>query len=180
MKRTIFAAALAGIALVSFEARAQAVTPKSVQFGVAAGAAIPSGDLSRDVNTGFTGTGIIGFSPTMIPLGVRIEGSYSRMAAKGGGGDAHFTSVTGNLLYKFPSATVSPYVIGGAGWYQAAVTATGFGTFSENHFGWNAGAGISMPLSGFDTFLEARYNRVVISNGTGTVAFIPITFGIMF
>ena len=65
MKRTILAAALAGIALVSFEARAQAVTPKSVQFGVAAGAAIPSGDLSSGVNTGFTGTGIIGFSPAL-------------------------------------------------------------------------------------------------------------------
>ena len=37
-----------------------------------------------------------------------------------------------------------------------------------------------MPLSGFETFVEARYHRVIISNGTGTVAYIPITFGIMF
>jgi opacity protein-like surface antigen len=180
LKRFILAAALAGVALVSFEARAQVVTPKSVQFGVAAGVAIPSGDLAQDVNTGFTGTAILGFQPTLIPLGVRVEGSYSRMDAKGGGGNAHFTSVTGNLLYKFPSETISPYIIGGAGWYQAAVSAQGFGTFSENHFGWNAGAGISMPLSGFETFVEARYHRVVISNGTGTVAFIPIVFGVMF
>ena len=76
----------------------------------------------------------------MIPLGVRVEGSYSRMASKGGGGDAHFTMLTGNLLYKFPSATVSPYVNGGAGWYNAAVPATGVGTFSHNHFGGNARA----------------------------------------
>lgn len=182
MKRTILAAALAGVALVSFEARAQVVTPKSVQFGVAAGAAIPSGDLSQDVTTGFTGTAILGFQPTMIPLGVRVEGSYSRMNAKGGGGNAHFTSVTGNLLYKFPSTTISPYVIGGAGWYQIGLTATGFGTLSENHFGWNAGAGISMPLSGFETFVEARYHRVLTDSNTlqGTFAFIPITFGVMF
>jgi len=169
--------------MVSIEARAQSIISKPIQFGVAAGVAIPSGDLSGNggVNTGFTGTGIIGFSPTMIPLGVRVEGSYSRMAASGGGGDAHFTSVTGNLLYKFPSVAISPYVIGGAGWYNAAVTSTGFGTFSENHFGWNLGAGIEMPLSGFDTFLEARYNKVVINNGgAGSVAFIPIVFGIMF
>lgn len=180
LKRTVFAAALAGIALVSFEARAQSVVPKSVQFGVAAGAAIPSGDLSQDLKTGFTGTAILGFSPTLIPLGVRVEGSYSQMGVKGGGGNAHFTSVTGNLVYKFPSATVSPYLIGGAGWYQAAVSATGLGTISDNHFGWNAGAGVSMPLSGFDTFVEARYHRVIIKNGSGTVAYIPITFGIMF
>jgi hypothetical protein len=35
-----------------------------------------------------------------------------------------------------------------------------------------------MPLSGFDTFIEARYNQ--IQGDGGTVNFIPITFGIMF
>jgi hypothetical protein len=35
-----------------------------------------------------------------------------------------------------------------------------------------------MPLSGFDTFLEARYNQVQFDNGSAK--FIPITFGVMF
>ena len=179
MKRTIFAAALAGVALISFEARAQ-IAPKSVQFGVAAGAAIPVGDLADGANTGFNVTGILGFQPTMIPLGVRIDGAYNHFSAKGGGGNAHFTSVTGNLVYKMPSTSFSPYIIGGAGWYQAAVTVTGFGTLSENHFGWNAGGGITMPLSGFETFLEARYNQVQMSSGVPSQKFVPITFGVMF
>ncbi|MFN2636081.1 MAG: outer membrane beta-barrel protein [Gemmatimonadaceae bacterium] len=180
MKRSILTAAITGIGMVSisFAAAAQTISPKPVQFGVAAGAVIPSGDISSDVNTGFNGTVIVGFQPSMIPLGIRIDGAYNQMGAKGGGGNAHVTSVTGNLVYKFPSTTFSPYAIGGAGWCNAGVSVTGFGTVSENHFCWNAGAGISMPLSGFDTFIEAGYNRVLVDNGN--LSYIPITFGVMF
>jgi len=177
MKRTFFAAALVGVALISFEARAQ-ITPKSVQFGVAAGVAIPTSDLSNTTNTGFNVTGILGFQPTMIPLGVRIDAAYNQFGAKGGGANAHFTSVTGNLVYKIPSTGVSPYLIGGAGWYNTAVSVTGGGTGSENDFGWNVGGGITLPLSGFETFLEARYNQVQVTGGS--LKFIPVTFGVMF
>ena len=178
MKRSIIAAVLAAAALVSLEARAQSITPKEVQFGVAAGAALPMSDLSDAVNTGFNGTVTVGFHPSLIPLGIRIDGAYNSFGAKGGGANVHFTSVTGNLVYSIPSESVTPYLIGGAGLYNAAITITGFGTGSDNHFGWNLGGGIKMPLSGFDTFLEARYNQVQGNNGS--LKFIPITFGVMF
>jgi opacity protein-like surface antigen len=86
--------------------------------------------------------------------------------------------VTGNLEYSIPSDAVTPYLIGGAGLYNAAVNLPGFGSGSSNKFGWNIGGGIKLPLSGFDTFLEARYNQVQ-GNG-GSLKFIPITFGVMF
>jgi hypothetical protein len=35
-----------------------------------------------------------------------------------------------------------------------------------------------MQLSGFQTFVEARYNKVQADNGTA--AYIPIVFGVMF
>ena len=47
-----------------------------------------------------------------------------------------------------------------------------------NHFGWNVGGGITMPLSGFDTFIEARYNQV--QGNPGSLKFVPVTFGVMF
>jgi hypothetical protein len=178
LKRLFFAAAFAGVALISFDAQAQ-IAPKSVQFGIAAGGTLPLGDLKDGVNTGFNGTAILGFQPSLIPLGVRIDGAYNQFGIKGGGGNAHVTSVTGNLVYKMPSTSFSPYLIGGAGWYQVAASSSGL-TVSENHFGWNAGGGISMPLSGFDTFIEARYNQVQLGNGNGNWQFIPITFGVMF
>ena len=179
MKPSIIAAALVGIALVSLssESRAQVSTvAKPVQFGIAAGAALPMSDLSDNFNTGFNVTGTVGFSPALIPLGVRVDAAYNSFGAKGAGSNLNFTSVTGNLVYKFPSTGVSPYAIGGAGWYHAASS----GSTSEDHFGWNLGGGISMPLSGFDTFLEARYNQVQFGNGAPSAKFIPITFGVMF
>ncbi len=178
MKRSFFVVALAGSALVSlpFEARAQVSTvAKPVQFGIAAGAAIPVSDLSTFFNTGFNGTVTVGFHPQLIPLGVRVDGAYNQFGAKAGGGSIHFTSVTGNLVYSIPSETVAPYLIGGAGLYNIGGSGGGG---SSNKFGWNLGGGIKMPLSGFDTFLEARYNQVQ-GNG-GSSKFIPITFGVMF
>jgi hypothetical protein len=181
LKRSLFVVALVGTALVSlpFAARAQMSTVvKPVQFGIAAGAAIPVSDLGDSFNVGFNGTVTVGLNPQMIPLGIRIDGAYNQFAAKGGGADIHFTSVTGNLVYKIPGTGVSPYAIGGAGWYNAAINITGLGGGSDNHFGWNLGGGISLPLSGFDTFVEARYNQV--QGDGGSLKFIPITFGIMF
>lgn len=176
MKRPILVAALAGVALISFEARAQAV-PKSVQFGIAAGASLPVSDLSNVANTGFNGTVTLGFTPTMIPVGIRIDGAYNQWGGKSivGGGNLHSTSVTGNFVLKMPGVSVTPYAIGGAGWYNFG--ASGGGS-SENAFGFNLGGGISMALSGFDTFLEARYNQAQTTGGA--TKFLPITFGVMF
>jgi opacity protein-like surface antigen len=182
LKRFLFAAAIAGLAVASlpFSAEGQITSlVKPVQFGIAAGAALPTSDLSDAASTGYNVTGTIGINPQLIPLGIRIDGAYNRFAFKNGvDGDVHFTSVTGNLVYKIPSAAISPYLIGGAGWYNVGGTVQGFGGGSSNHFGWNLGGGISMPLSGVDTFIEARYNQF---QGNGeSLKYIPITFGIMF
>ena len=181
MKRSLFVAAVAGAVLLAmpFAAHAQSTVTKPVQFGISGGAALPTSDLSDIANTGFNVGGHLGFNPAMIPLGIRVDGAYNRWAFKQGvGGDVHTWSVTGNALYKIPSASVSPYLIGGAGWYQFAGAVTGVGSGSENDFGWNVGGGISMPLSGFDTFIEAKYTQ--IQTDGSSVKFVPITFGIMF
>lgn len=168
-----------GIALasVSFTAGAQISAAKPVQIGVAGGASLPTSDLSDGANTGFNVTGTVGLNPKMIPLGIRVDAAYNRFGLKSPlSGNVSYTAVSGNLVYKFPSATVSPYAIGGAGWCHTTSSVTG--SASDNNFCWNAGGGISMPLSGFDTFIEARYNQIQTS-GTST-KFIPITFGVMF
>jgi len=179
LKRSLFAVALVGMALVSAEARAQVSSAKPVQIGVAAGAALPTSDLSNGASTGFNVTGTVGLNSKMIPLGIRIDGAYNRFGLKSPfSGNVAYTSVSGNLVYKFQSQTVSPYAIGGAGWCHTSASVTGFGSGSDNNFCWNAGAGISMPLSGFDTFIEARYNQIQ-TQGVST-KFVPITFGVMF
>ncbi|HEY4732986.1 MAG: outer membrane beta-barrel protein [Gemmatimonadaceae bacterium] len=178
MKRSLFAVVLLGTAFVSFEAGAQVATAvKPIQFGIAAGASLPTSDLSDGANTGYNVTGTLAFNPQLVPLGIRVDGAYNRFAFDGVDGNIAFTSLTGNLVYKVPSASVSPYLIGGGGWCQASVSLSG-SSASDNHFCWNAGGGINMPLSGFTTFIEARYNQV--QGDGGSLKFIPITFGVMF
>jgi len=167
------------MAFVSTEARAQLVTAKPVQFGISAGASLPTSDLSDISNTGWNASGHVAFNPQMIPLGIRIDGGYSRFTFKQGvAGDIHFGNVTGNLVYKIPAATVSPYLLGGAGWYHVGASVPGFFSGSDNKLGWNVGGGISMPLSGFDTFIEAKYTQIQTEGNA--IKYIPITFGVMF
>jgi hypothetical protein len=79
------------------------------------------------------------------------------------------------VVFGIPSATgVSLYLIGGPGYYRESAS----GTASEGHWGFNAGAGVKLPLSGFNTFIEARFHHVS-ENGSST-SFIPVTFGIVF
>jgi hypothetical protein len=174
LRHSFLAAALAGVALISFEARAQTST---VHFGVAGGVAIPVSGLRDFLNTGFNGTVTVGLNPALIPLGIRLDGAYNQFSFKSGlgGGSLHYTSVTGNLVYKIPGASFSPYAIGGAGWYNAGASGGGG---SSNDFGFNIGGGLSMALSGFDTFLEARFNQVQTAGSPAR--YVPITFGVMF
>lgn len=178
MKPSLFITALVGLALISlpFEARAQ----NPVQLGIAGGLSLPTSDLSDFTDLGFNGTVTVGMTPALIPLGIRIDGAINQFAIKDdlGDGNVRFLSVTGNLVYKIPGAMVSPYLIGGAGLYNTKADLGIFGSESENNFGWNVGGGINMPLSGFSTFIEARYNQVQTDGEAAK--FIPITFGILF
>lgn len=139
---------------------------------------MPTSDLSADANIGFNGLATLAFMPASSPLGFRVDGAYTQMGVKGGGANLSFTSLTGNLVLGIPSAAAKPYIIGGAGLYRTAANVTGYGSASENDFGFNAGAGVAFPLASLQGFIEARYNRVSISGSS--VSFVPVTLGIMF
>jgi hypothetical protein len=179
LKRSLFLA-IATIALVAAPRVSQAhlglVKPFSI--GVAGGAAQPMSDLSTSNNMGYNGTVALAINLPFIPVGLRVDGAYNQFGQKNGGIKTHIMSATGNVVWKLPSVGVSPYLIGGAGMYIPTVEAPGLPSTSENHFGWNAGAGISLPLTVFKTFVEARYNAVSVNGGT--LKYVPVTFGIMF
>ena len=180
MKRSLFLA-IAAIALVAMPrvSHAQLGVLKPFQLGVAGGGSLPMSNLSNTTNTGYNGTVAMAINLPIIPVGLRVDGAYNAFSAKAAGGaKLHVMSATGNVVWGLPMIGVSPYLIGGAGLYMPTVTAPGFASTTENHFGWNAGAGIKLPLSVFNAFVEARYNR--ISATGGSMEFVPITFGIMF
>jgi hypothetical protein len=68
------------------------------------------------------------------------------------------------------------YVIGGVGAYNSKASTAG--SPSETDFGFNVGAGLNIPLTGFGTYAEVRFHHVAGDNRN--FQFIPITFGIKF
>lgn len=148
------------------------------QIGGAAGVAFPTGDLGNIANAGYNVTLAIGYKPQFAPIGVRVEAAYNQFGLDGGGGNVNIPAFTGNLVYELPAVSFKPYVIGGGGLYRTNVDFNGGGSTGENHFGFNVGGGVKIPLSpSFETFIEARYNHVPVDGGS--FAFIPITVGIM-
>ncbi len=179
MKRSLFLA-IATIALVAAPrvSQAQLGLLKPFQLGIAGGAAQPMSNLSTGNNMGYNGTVAMAINLPFIPVGLRVDGAYNQFGQKTGGAKLHIMSATGNVVWKLPSIGVSPYLIGGAGLYIPTVQAPGLASSSDKHLGWNAGAGINLPLSVFNAFVEARYNHVTVKGGS--MQFVPVTFGIMF
>jgi len=179
LKRTLVLALVASVALVSMPASAQLSLVKPISIGIAGGGSLPMSDFADANKTGYNGTLVVALKLPVIPVGLRLDGAYNRFAYKGVDGNLQMASATGNLTYNLPSIGISPYLIGGAGMYSWVQSVDGLpSTDRENDFGWNAGAGIKLPLVMFSTFVEARYNRVSV--GDGHVDFVPVTFGIMF
>ncbi len=172
---TLAAAAVATAAAPSAHAQ---VSSNPFQIGGAAGVAFPLSDLGNIANTGYNVTLAVGYKPMYMPIGVRVEAAYNQFGLDGGGGNVNIPAFTGNLVYTLPGVSFSPYAIGGAGLYRTNVDIDGAGSAGENHFGFNVGGGVKIPLSSsFETFIEARYNRVTVDGGN--LSFVPITIGVM-
>jgi len=179
LKRSLFLA-IAAIALVVAPrvSDAQLSLVKPFSIGVAGGVTQPMSDLSDAAKLGYNGTAALEIHLPFIPVGLRVDGAYNSFGEKiTGTGKLHAISATGNLVWRLPSVGIAPYLIGGAGLYMATAEAAGAST-TENHFGWNAGAGINLPVSFLKAFVEARYNKVTVDNGS--MDFVPVTIGIMF
>lgn len=183
MKRNVLGIMTAILAIAASAPNAQAQNPMS--FGIAAGASIPTGDLGDAVKTGFHGMATLGVTPALVPFGLRIDGMFNQLAGKadvitvGDEIDLRVLGLTANGVWQMPGMVASPYLIGGVGYYNTKFDLDG--ADAENDFGLNVGIGMKFNLSGFGTFAEVRYHSIF--NGgddVGNMAFIPLTFGIMF
>jgi opacity protein-like surface antigen len=182
MKRFILSAAVTVIAVVATAPSARAQLP-GFQIGASGGIAFPLSDLGNTTNTGYNIAVAVGVKPYASPVGLRFEAAYNEFGLQGGGGNVNIPAFTANATLALPAAGFTPYVIGGAGLYRPSAALTGIGNGNaENDFGFNIGGGVKIPLSSsFETFVEARYNRVNNVGGPngGSVSFVPLTVGIM-
>lgn len=189
MKRISFA--IAAMAAILFSAStSSAQSNKAVSIGISGGATIPVGDLGDLYTTGYNGTASLMFRSIGSPLGLRVDGTYNRMSVRDdvigldGIESISIAGVNGNLVYNLPGTGITPYLIGGAGVYWPQGHGNGIDSNSEAKLGLNGGVGASFPLSGFNTFLEARFHHVFTDTVEGanhnSTNFIPVTFGISF
>lgn len=185
MKRSLRVIGLA--ALVALPAMASAQEGRPVSFGVSGGLSLPIGDLGDGYDAGFNVTGHVAFKPASFTnLSFRGDVSFDRWGNKQlDDASTQVLGVTANALYAFPQTSpgvVRPYVLGGVGFFNSKSTGTISGVkiegSSSTDLGVQAGAGVNFQLSGFSTFVEAKFVNVF---GDGnSVSWIPITFGFKF
>jgi hypothetical protein len=149
-------------------------------FSIAAGATIPMGTTADNLKTGYNVTAGVGIKPPLAPLGLRVEGMLSSMDFKTctlcGTGSTRLLAGIANVTLSGVAMPMG-YLIGGVGMYNVA-TPDISGSPTKTKAGFNVGAGLSFPLTGFSTFAEVRFHLVTTDNES--MKFVPITFGIKF
>ena len=175
-----------GALLIAATAQAQANSGsvgKSYKFGGDLGAAVPLGDFGDGADVGYHVGGLLEYTPRSMPVSWRGEIAYNRNGITDVDGNFSMLNLVGNAVMPFgdKSASIRPYAIGGLGIYRvkAAVSFQGESiSQSDTKMGLNAGAGLSFHLSGFETFVETRFNSV-FTDGSN-MNFMPLTFGFKF
>lgn len=188
----------AGALLIAATAQAQGTSGSSsgrpFKIGGALGATIPLGDFGDGADLGFHLGGLIEYKPQSVPVNLRGEITYHRNGLKEGffsgipgaeNVDGHVSMINflGNVVIPFgdAAATARPYAIGGLGIYRLKFSGdvAGFDVSdTETKFGINVGGGFTFNLSGFETFVEARFHSVFTDESNTN--FIPISFGFKF
>lgn len=173
----VAAATMLLTAAAALPAHAQVSSP--IKFNVRAGASVPVGDFGDAASTGFVIGGGLTLRAPLMPVALRVDGDYNRWA---GDEDLFGPDVNVSLWSITANAQMAPalspiYFIGGVGLYSANDEST---DETSTDFGLNGGAGLRLPLTGFSTFVEARFHSVFIGDGASNNNYIPITFGIEF
>lgn len=204
MNRTSITAVALGLVLsaAAVPLSAQAIVSSPVRFGIMGGATFPLSDLKDAAKTGWNAGALVTIGVPLVPVSFRVDGQWQQMQGKDvefnspGGGtivdrtDFRIIDGTANVVYTFGAALPTKfYLIGGLGVYNERAKDQGSDiTASSTKFGLNGGVGFKFQLTGFSTFIEARYHNVIHGSEIGDVSsgnakslqFVPITVGITF
>ena len=186
--------------LIAAQAGAQgtsgaAASGRPFKLGGMLGATVPIGDFGDGANVGFHVGGLIDYKPNALPFSLRGEITYNRHGLNEGffgdqypvfgnvDGNVSILNFVGNAVIPFgdPASTARPYAIGGVGVYRMKFSGE-FGSVeisdTQTKFGLNVGGGFQFNLSGFETFVEARFHSVFAEGSNAN--FIPLSFGFKF
>ncbi|HEX5831302.1 MAG TPA: hypothetical protein VFY16_10005 [Gemmatimonadaceae bacterium] len=148
---------------------------RSVNFGLAGGLSVPVGDVADGFKSGYNIVGTVGWQPAARAWGLQFDLGYTNLAEDNGfSDDLSVLSGTGNVVLTVANNSgIKPYVIGGLGFYNMDA-----GGDSETEFGLNGGGGLTFPLGGISTYVEARFHSIFTEDSNSN--YIPIVFGVRF
>lgn len=201
MKRTAISAAVLGLVISATVApvSAQAVVSSPVRFGIMGGATMPLSDFKDAAKTGWNAGILMNVGVPLVPVSFRVDAQWQQLTGKNydaGKGfithdDFRIIDGTANVVYTFGAALPTKfYLIGGAGVYNVRVKNDDLDrNANSTKFGLNGGVGFKFQLTGFSTFIEARYHNVFHGTDIGdtgnsgdakSLQFVPISVGITF
>lgn len=151
-----------------------------LRFAVAGGPSFPLGSLADGFDTGWHAQVSGGLSVPFVPIAVRVDAGYNRFPGGGPGSPPHFQLISGtvNGVVTIPSLAITPYFIGGLGFYSSRIDSETTAASESSDVGANVGAGIRVGLPFLSFFVEGRLHNI-FSEGDPT-RFAPISAGIHF
>ena len=115
------------------------------------------------------------------PFGLRFDFGYDRMKGKISGAavgpERKIISGTVNIVFSFSGHRAKPYFFAGPG--AIKMTSTPAASNEKTKFGWDFGAGLTVPIAGRAVFLESRINSIS-QTPAKPIRFVPVVFGFLF
>jgi hypothetical protein len=164
------------VMLAASSARAQVPV-----LGVAGGLAVPTSHYSETLDVGFTVMATAELRPVPGPLEFRGDVFWSRFgigASRDGSSNIVGGTLDAVLDVPTPGATITPYVLGGAGFYNVE---SGFSFSHHSRFGpgLNFGGGIRFLIAPMlHAYIEGRYHVAYASPLGGNATYVPIVVGL--
>ena len=142
-------------------------------YGGTAGVAIPIGRIADDHAAGYLLGGLVEYSVTGQPYALRGELLFQRFSLKSGhtGANVNLFSLGSTIVYKLQATPTNTFLTGGIAIYSGN---SGYGTRP----GFNGGAGVEIPLTGFSATGEARLH-LMLADGRPVIT-LPLTIGVRF
>jgi hypothetical protein len=157
-----------------------------IAAGLGGGLSMPTGSLSDVANPGWRALGTIKVGVPLVPVGLRLDGSYDRfgyqktLAGASGsetGSQSVFAGTVNGTLRLSPLPLITPYAIAGFGPYHRSCSGPA-SCKSATHVGYNAGVGVYFGALLIHGFAEVRYHYVSMPGGS--IQYVPVTVGLLF
>ena len=142
-------------------------------YGGTAGVAIPIGRLADDHAAGYLLGGLVEYGVIGQPYALRGELLFQRFSLKSGrvGESVNLFSFGPTIVYRLQATPTNTFLTAGIAIYTANA---GIGTRP----GFNGGAGVEIPLTGFSATGEARLH-LMLADGKPVIS-LPLTIGVRF